>query len=320
VVATHHRHGCHVVAAVAVALASSWSGPARAAASYAFAFAAPTGSGCPDAAAVARDVAAHLHDATRATGARVDLRIRAATSGFAGELVVTDRGGNQGRRRIDADSCDELAHALAFLAGLALELGGRLEGPATDVFAPTVAAAPTEGFELGGAWIAAVAAAGVRGGVTDGARPDGEIGVEWQARRSGWLAPTVRAGVAMSQGRAAGADWRAGFLLASSRLDACPVRLQVTRWEWRPCVGAELGALRVESDAAAGAGRATRLWAAVDGSLRTRWWTTPRAFVDVEVGAMLPLAPDASVIAGGQVARVAPPVTVRAVIAGGVRF
>jgi len=321
VVATHHRHGRHVVAAAAFALAGAWAGSAGAAAPYALGFAAPSGAGCPDEAAVARDVAAHVNDATRAAGARVDLRIRAEASGLAGELVVTDRDGNQGRRRIDAGSCDELAHALAFLAGLALELGGRLEPPATVAgFAPTATAGPTDGFERGGAWIAAVAVAGVRGGVVDGMRPAGELGVEWQARRSGWLVPAVRAGVAMSQGRAAGADWRADLVLATSRIDACPVRLQATRLEWRPCVGAELGGLRVEGDAAAGASRGTRAWAAVDVSLRTRWWTTPRVFVDGEVGALFPLLPDAIVIAGGQVARVAPAVTVRAVVAGGVRF
>jgi len=319
VVATHHRHGRHVVATVAVALAGLWQGPARAAAPYAFGYAAPAGSACPDEAAVARDVAAHVHDATRSGGARVDLRIRAEVAGFAGELVVTDRDGNQGRRRIDAGTCDELAHVLAFLASLALEMGGRLEPPVTAVFVPA-AAAPTDGFERRGAWIAAVAAAGIRGGVVEGVRPDGEIGVEWQARGAGWLAPAVRASVAMSQGRAAGADWRAGILLATGRLDACPIRLQVTRLEWRPCVGAELGGLRVDSDGATGASRGTQLWTAVDASLRTRWWTTQRVFVDGEVGMLFPLAPDATVIAAGQVARVAPPVAVRAVMAGGVRF
>ena len=324
-VATHHRHRRHVVAAIALALAlvldGVWAGAARAAASYAFGFAAPPGSGCPDEAAVARDVAAHVSDATHAAGARVDLRIRADAAGFAGELVVTDRDGKQGQRRIEAGSCDELAHALAFLAGLALELGGRLEPqPAIVAFAPVRAAAPTDAFEPGGAWTAAVAAAGVRGGVVDGMRPDGELGVEWQARGSGWLAPAVRAGVALSQGRAAGADWRAGFVLATSRIDACPVRLQVTRLEWRPCLGAELGALRVDSDGAAGTSRGTRMWTAVEASLRTRWWTTRRVFVDGEVGALFPLLPDATVIASGQVARVAPSVTVRAVVAGGVRF
>ena len=189
-VATHHGHGRHVVAATAIALAAAWAaaGPARAAAaSYAFGFAAPAGRGCPDEAAVARDVAAHVHDAALAAGARVDLRIRAQASGFVGELVVTDRDGKQGQRRIEAGSCDELAHALAFLAGLALELGGRLEPPATVAFAPAAAAAATDGFEPVGAWLAAVAAAGVRGGVVDGMRPDGEIGVEWQSRaRDGW--------------------------------------------------------------------------------------------------------------------------------------
>ena len=124
----------------------------------------------------------------------------------------------------------------------------------------------------------------------------------------------------MSQGRATGADWRAGFVLATSRVDACPVRLQVTRLEWRPCVGAELGALRVDSDGAAGTSHGTRAWTAVEASLRTRWWTTRRVFVDGEVGALFPLLPDATVIAGGQLAHVAPPVTVRAVVAGGVRF
>ena len=62
------------------------------------------------------------------------------------------------------------------------------------------------------------------------------------------------------------------------------------------------------------------MWTAVEASLRTRWWTTGRVFVDGEVGALFPLLPDATFIASGQLAHAAPPVTVRAVVAGGVRF
>src|SRR6186713_656019 len=94
-----------------------------AAAPYALAYRAVPG--CPDEAALRADVAGHVHDAARASGVRIAIQIDAAARGFAGAIVTVDRFGNEDRRQLDAADCGELAHALAFMAGVAIDLGAR---------------------------------------------------------------------------------------------------------------------------------------------------------------------------------------------------
>src|SRR5580704_15775799 len=66
--------------------------------------------GCPGESAVVSDVVAHVHDDSRARGARVDLSIEAAARGYAGTLVASDEHGEEGSRRIEGRTCVEVAH------------------------------------------------------------------------------------------------------------------------------------------------------------------------------------------------------------------
>src|SRR6185503_11619948 len=160
----------------------------------------------------------------------------------------------RGRREIDGASCAEVAHALAFLAGMALELGGRLDAPAPAPVSPPPAPVLRSTAwvpERAGPAVAGLAALGARGGIAPGLRPAGEIGVELAVLRAGWWAPAVRATAVVGQGRADGAAVPLDLLLAAGRLQLCPARLARGRFEARPCAAGEVGAVRATRDGAA---------------------------------------------------------------------
>jgi hypothetical protein len=103
-------------------------------------------AGCPSETRMRADVASHTHDLSSAEGVHVDLTIVKHDSDFLGELVATDAASHVGHRTVSGRTCSEVAHALAFLTGLAIELGGRIEPEpaALSVSAalPTVSATP----------------------------------------------------------------------------------------------------------------------------------------------------------------------------------
>jgi hypothetical protein len=314
----------------ALAPAPGWAA-APAAVPYAVSFAG--GDGCPREDEVGADVAAHVHDPSRAAGARVDLRVTGGGGRFTGELVATDAAGNRGRRAVDGDSCAEVAHALAFLAGMALELGGRLEAPAAAPAPPPVAPARATTWvpERAGPAFAGVAALSARGGIAPGLRPVGEIGIELIAqqpvppqppappRAAGW-APALRVTAMMGQGRADGASAPLDLLLTGGRVQFCPVRIARGRFEGRPCAAAEIGAVRATGDGAAGDPSGTFLWAAGEASLHVRWWATPELFVDAGAGALFPAVRTRYAAAPGEITYAVPAVTGRFALAAGLRL
>ena len=324
-VTAHRGHRAYGLAAIVAALAPAPARAAAPAAPYVVSFTG--GDGCPREDDVRSDVAAHVHDASLTAGARVELRVTRAGDRFTGELVATDAGGNRGRRGIDGESCAEVAHALAFLAGMALELGGRLEAPAAVPATPppaTPAAALRSTAwvpERAGPALAGLAALGVRGGIAPGLRPAGEIGFELGALRGGSWAPALRVTAVMGQGRADGAAAPLDLLLAGGRLQFCPVRVGRGSFEARPCAAGELGAVRATSDgAAAGGGSDTFLWAAAEASLQVRWWATPELFVDVGGGALFPAVRTRYAAGPGEITYEVPAVTGRVVIGAGLRL
>src|SRR5450755_3892422 len=65
---------------------------------------------CPDEEAFRADVAKHVHDTSRAAGARVELTIEKLNEGYRGALIASDSSGAQGSRRINGQTCAEVAH------------------------------------------------------------------------------------------------------------------------------------------------------------------------------------------------------------------
>jgi hypothetical protein len=143
-------------------------------------------AGCPSEEDVQADVAAHVRDLSRANGVRIRLRVSREPAGFSGELVSTDAAGFEGMRRIEGRTCTEVAHALAFLAALAIELGGRVEpsmatpSEVAPPLAPEPAARdvarPAEGAPS--PWVSLVALGELRGGLAPSARPSLAVGID----------------------------------------------------------------------------------------------------------------------------------------------
>jgi hypothetical protein len=323
-VTAHHRHRARGLSAILVALASA-SGLAIAATPYAVSFAG--GGGCPREDEVRADVAAHVHDASRTSGARVELRVAGAVGRVTGELVVTDAAGKTGRREIEGASCPEVAHALAFLAGMALELGGRLDAPAGPApAAPPPPAAPVMSTlwvpERSGPTFASLAALGVRGGIGPGLSPAGEIGAELISSRPGAFAPAAGATAVIGHGHLDGDGARLNLLLVGVRLQVCPWRIGRGRLEGRPCAAAEGGSVRATGEGSASGGSDSSGWVAGEAALHARWWVTPELFVDVGVGAVFPAVRRQYGLprSGGGSTYAVPPVTGRLVIAAGLRL
>jgi len=97
---------------------------------------------CPTGDALRKYVAAHVHDPSRASGIRIDLRVVQSNNGFVGYLVAWDEAKTQRQRTVVGDDCADVAHALAFLAALAIDLGGYLEPEPAGPPSPSSSAEP----------------------------------------------------------------------------------------------------------------------------------------------------------------------------------
>src|SRR5579863_4157469 len=152
-------------------------------------------AGCPDETEFRASASSHGPNGPPTSGIHLDVIIEQGEPGFVGTLRVLDRLGNQSSRRIDGQTCIDVAHALAFLTRLVVELGGLVEPKAPAEAAPSQPApsppvAPVRvtprstetSFPL---------LAGLRGGF--GPRPalSLELGVEMGLRR-GPLSPSGR--------------------------------------------------------------------------------------------------------------------------------
>jgi hypothetical protein len=253
--------------------------------------------GCPDEEAFRADLATHVHDASRAGGVRLDLSIERLESGYRGVLVAFDSSGNEGSRRIVGDSCAEVSQALAFLAGIAIELGGRIDeeppratGPARPAPlpapVPSVPAVPVSAPSRVG--VSAVLLADVRGGFGPSPRPTGEIGIELSAREPHW-SPSARwlgfAGTSEFGDRNGSALLRFG----GGRLELCPLALGSASFVARACAGGELGAVVARGQIANEPKSATKVWASAELSLRVQWFATRSFFAELGGGLVLPI-------------------------------
>jgi hypothetical protein len=253
--------------------------------------------GCPDEEAFRADLATHVHDASRAGGVRLDLAIERLESGYRGVLVAFDSSGNEGSRRIVGDSCAEVAQALAFLAGIAIELGGRIDE------APQRATAPARPAPLPAAVpparvapaiapsrvdVSAVLLADVRGGFGPSPRPTGEIGFELGARGARW-SPSVRLLGFAGTSEFGDRDGSALLRFGGGRLELCPLRLGNASFVARACAGGELAAVVARGQIASEPKRVTKVWAAAEVSLRVQWFATRSFFAELGGGLVLPI-------------------------------
>ncbi|HTA94043.1 MAG TPA: hypothetical protein VK745_30905, partial [Polyangiaceae bacterium] len=242
------------------------------------------------------DVARHVHDESHAAGVRVELRIEARDGVYDGELVALDSDGNRGSRQISGETCAEVAHALAFLAGLVTQLGGHIDSGAPSAMPspppqPARASIPKRaGTPPSGPRVSAVLLADTRGAFAPGLRPTGEIGVELGARSTRLWSPAARLLAFVGNSQLQGSDGSAALRFIGGRLELCPLRFGNTSFVLRPCAGGELGAVEARGHVGGESKTLTEPWASAEVTLRVQWVVTKWFFAELGFGPVLPVA------------------------------
>ena len=186
-----------------------------------------TTAGCPTEDRMRADVGAHLRQGIRPSGVEIEIQLAGTAGQFTGQLLATDRFGAEDRQSLSGADCSEIARALAFLAGLAVELGERRQAelvraapPASDQ-RPPPAPPPPHAFRIAGRILA-----GATGGLADGPSLLGEVGVAVEDTRPRFFAPAfVGALLVAGENQIEGRRGSAELSLLGGRLAVCPVRL-----------------------------------------------------------------------------------------------
>jgi hypothetical protein len=250
---------------------------------YALAYRAP--EGCPTEDQMRAGVTAHVRSGTRPSGVRIEIEISALDNRFRGELLATDRFGSENRQSVDGSNCGEVARALAFLAGLAVELGERRRADRVSTGAPP-AAPPPHSFRIAGRILA-----GVTGGLANVPSPMGELGLVLEDVRPRLFAPALEGAILVAgDSQIEGQRGSAELSLLGGRLAACPVRLSKWKTELRPCAGAAFGEVWGRATSVANASAVTEPWLSAELTLALRWFLTSQILAEVEGGAVFPLA------------------------------
>jgi hypothetical protein len=249
---------------------------------YQLSYRAP--QGCPPEDQLRVDVAAHVRNGTRPSGVKIRIEIAATGAEFTGELLAADRFGSENRQSLSGRDCAEIAHALAFLAGLAVELGERrrTDLTATARSPPPLAPRP---FVITG-WLMA----GVTGGLADVPSPSGELGVGLESSRQRLFAPGIEGAILVAGDRQiVGQRGTAELSLLGGRLAACPLRLASSKVDLRPCAGVTFGQVWARATSLMNAPSITEPWLSAEATLAVRWLVTSQIFLEVEGGAVFPL-------------------------------
>ena len=253
---------------------------------YVLSYRAP--EGCPAVDQMSAAVTAHVRNGTRPSGVRIEIEIAILDGRFIGELLATDRFGSENRQSVDGSNCGEIARALAFLAGLAVELGERRQVDLVSTGAPPAAqpaGTPPHSFRIAGRILV-----GVTGGLADVPSPMGEVGVALEDVRPRVFAPALQgailiAGDSQIEGRRGSAE----LSLLGGRFAACPVRLSKSKAELRPCAGAAFGEVWGRATSLTNGPTVTEPWLSAEVTLALRWFFTSQILAEVEGGAVFPL-------------------------------
>lgn len=308
------------------------SSPARAEpVAYELSYTAPPG--CPTEKQVLAEVRANVRDAASGDGARIALAIVQDGGAFIGELVALDRAGNEGRRSIQAPTCAEVSQTLAFLAVLAIELGGRVEDepaaiPTPKSVSPAKATAatpakaskpetpprPESGWRLAG-----VVGGGVRGGLAPSVRPSAEAGVDLGVTDTKVLSPALRAMLIGALSRISHSAGTAELSLLAGRFEGCALRFGWRPVGLRPCLGVEAGAVFAHGDLEGG--RSTvEPWGSAEASLRLEARLPERVFLELSGAAVVPFFRTRYFFVPDRIVYTVPALTGRAGLVVGFRF
>ena len=275
-----------------------------------------------------------MRDAESGDGARIALTIARDGAGFTGELVALDRSGKQGRRSLRGESCAEVSQTLAFLAVLAIELGGRVE-PEPVAAAPAATAPPPPPVTPAKpaprrqpmskpaperTWrLSALVGAGLRGGLAPSVRPAAELGFDAGATRPKGFSPSARALIVGSLSRIEHSAGAAKLSLLAGRIEGCPLRFGSSAVGFRPCLGVELGAVFARGEIEGGRS-VVEPWGSAETSLRVETWLLPQLLLELSGAAVVPFFHTHYFFVPDQVIYTVPGVTGRAGLAVGYRF
>jgi hypothetical protein len=298
---------------------------------YELSYTAPPG--CPAETEIVAEVRANVHDAASGEGPRIALTIVENGTAFVGELVAFDRSGKQGRRTIEGPTCSDVGKTLAFLAALAIELGGRVEAEpaaaAPVAEAPAVQVNPPKPAKPSGrpsapiprdTWkLSVLLGAGLRGALAPSLRPSGEAGLDFGHPAARVLAPAIRATLVGSLSRISRRDGTAKLSFLAGRLAGCPLRFGSRAVALRPCLGFELGAVFASGELDGGRSVVKR-WGSSEASLRLETWLAPQVFLEIEGAALVSFFRTHYFFVPDRIIYAVPALAGRAAIVTGFRF
>jgi hypothetical protein len=179
------------------------------------------------------------------------VRLAATSDESTGHLVVRAPDGSTAEREVVGDTCEEVVAALALVAALAVDPNATTRAmpiPAPARPRPAAVVASPAPVPRAAPPAAARGAVSLDGLVATGVAPAPLVGaalaVAAAGPRRGWLAPTVRLGIAAaSSGTVDVTGGKATFTSLTGALDVCPGDRLLGRWSLTPCVRVEGGVL-----------------------------------------------------------------------------
>ena len=205
-------------------------------------------------------------------------------------MTLDDRAGNRQRRTLRGPDCADVAHALAFLAGLAIDLAPAEAAPPASP-PRVVAAAPV-------VCRAAVAASACPAPIRSrNSRRRESCAADWPTRlapsgasgspsrisgRGG--SPTAGIAIVGGGGGMTGQRGSADLWLLGGRLSFCPLRLLPAGVELRPCAAGEVGSVWARATTLVNPPSVRRPWLSAEATLSVRWPQRGRVFADSRGG------------------------------------
>jgi hypothetical protein len=259
---------------------------------YVLTYAAPVE--CPAEEAFQRDVTNRLHDESHVANIHLDVAIEGHEARYSGTITAFDDAAEESaRRHIEGKSCTEVAHALAFLAGLILELNGRLDPdaeppPPSPPPQPVLPVPPVLRARDPSAHSSLFLLGDAREGFGPSVYASGEAGVEMGVG-TGIIAPSVRLVAFAGRGSLGSPAGSASLWFAGGRLELCPLRFGGTTLVVRLCAGGELGAVHAQGEVPFGPRAFIVPWVSAEATMRIQWFATKAFFVELGGGPVLPL-------------------------------
>lgn len=214
----------------------------------------------------------------------------------SGRVSVQTSGRDDGTRRVQADTCSDVADALALVVALAIDPRATMPSPVATAPAAKPATPPVVSTGLpareSGAFFV-----GLDGAIATGVTPRLLLGaspfVGWRARTGTLFEPSVR--LAFMRVGAGGVDvpnGRVEFTWTIGRVDVCPIVGPGGSVRVAACARFEAGALEAMRADVSSARTPLRPWVAAGLVARGEWSLFQWAFIDAEVGGVIRVTQD----------------------------